>query len=67
MLEEKAAALLQRFCLGALFRELLSFRNNKIQYVDYTQERERKQKEEEIKPQKAKCPTNTTKVSIKNL
>lgn len=35
MFEGKAAALLQRFCLGAVFRELLSFRNNKIQHVDY--------------------------------
>lgn len=44
LLEGKAAALLQPFCLGAVFRELLSFRNNKIQHIDYTPHKKEKGK-----------------------
>lgn len=70
LLEGKAAALLQCFCLGAVFRELLSFRNNKIQHVDYTPHTHKKEKEnrkKRKKMEKAKRPTNPTEVSIKNL
>lgn len=70
LLEGKAAALLRCFCLGAVFRELLSFRNNKIQHVDYTPHTHKKEKENRKKRkimEKAKRPTNPTEVSIKNL